>query len=338
MGIVTIAATPGEDLSGWTLESYAKSGNTATFRDSGNVDFSNPQVSASDPSIVYFTGNFALTTGNQRDAVALVDGNGSLVELVGWGNDNNFDLVGGTANGQNVSTSNGNFAGDNDQDWYARPPDSGWDGNNASNDDGLPDDIQPYSVPCFTAGTLIDTPSGRRMVETIQIGDLVLNDRGEAREVRWIGKRHIHLPPPCRVNRLRPVIIRAGAFGDGYPDKDLRLSPQHRIVVSGALCELYFGTDEVLVAVKHLINGTTVLLDKVCTSVEYLHILLDQHDILISNGLPSESLYPGPNTLNGLDFDQRDELFEIFPELQLNTFAYGKACLPVLRRVEACLI
>lgn len=338
LGIVTVAAALGEDLSGWTLESYSKSGNSAAFHSNGPIDFSNPQISASDPSVVYYTGSFALTTGNQRDAVAMVDGNGNLVEVVGWGNDNSFTLVGGTAGGQQISPANNNFAGDNDQDWYARNPGEAWTGNNDSTNSGLPDDLQPYSPPCFTAGTLIDTPDGRCFVEDLEPGDLVLNYQGEERQIRWIGRRRIQLSRPNGAERLRPVIIRAAAFGEGYPDHELRVSPQHRIVVSGAWCELHFGSDEVLVAAKHLIDGSTVLRDMKCTSVEYIHILLDQHEILVANGLPSESYHPGPTSLDRLDLEQREELFEVFPELRHNAHGYGPACLPVLRRVEARLI
>lgn len=337
-GIVTVAATFGEDLSGWTLESYSRSGSSATYRSNSPIDFSNPQVSASDPSVVYYTGTFPLSTGNQRDAVALVDGAGNLVEIVGWGNDDTFTLIGGTAGGQQISSANSNYAGDNNQDWYSRSPDGVWDGSNESTDSGLPSDLQPYSPPCFTAGTLIDTPDGRRCVETLEPGDWVLNYKGQERQVRCIGRRRIQLSKPSGAERLRPVIIRAAAFGKGYPDHALRVSPQHRIVVSGALCELHFGAEEVLVAAKHLINGTTIVRDMACASVEYVHILLDQHEILVSNGLPSESYQPGPNSLDGLDLGAREELFEIFPELRQNALGYGPACLPVLRRAEARLV
>ncbi|MDE0588312.1 Hint domain-containing protein [Halocynthiibacter sp. C4] len=337
LGIITIAAAPGEDVSGWSFESYEKSGSHATFLGSGSVDFSDPQVSASDPSVVYYTSNFGLTTGNSRDAVALIDGNGDLVEVIGWGNDSSYTLIGGTANGQIISGSSGNYAGDNDQNWYSKTPGTNWNGNNGSPDNGLPDDLQPYTPPCFASGTLIATPSGRCPVETLRVGDTVLTSSGEPKTIRWIGARTIYFSGDYSPNHLRPIIIRKDAYGEGRPDQDLCVSPQHRIVLSSEWNDLHFGCTDVLVAAKHLVNETTILRDENCTSIKYVHLLLDQHELLISNGLASESFYPGPVTLASLGAAQRSELMEIFPELHSIEPSYEKACLPSLDRWEACI-
>lgn len=338
LGIITIAAAPGEDVSGWTFESYTRSGNTATYVANGPVDFSDPLVSASDPSVVYYTSNFGLPQLNQRDAVAFVDSNGSLVEAVGWGNDSTYFLVGGTANGELIAPGNDNFAGDNDQGWYYRNPGDPWTGNNGSPDDGLPDDLVPYVPPCFAAGTLIDTPDGPGCVETLRPGDPVLTSGGETRIVRWVARTVIWFSEKGDPAHLRPILIRAGAFGPGRPSRDLRVSPQHRLVSSNLWNDVHFGSSDVLVAAKHFVNGNTVVRDDLCGSVEYVHVLLDQHEILVSNGLPSESYHPGPMTIAALDRDLRDELFEIFPELDGGLRAFGESCLPVLRAWEARLL
>ncbi|AVO37515.1 Hint domain-containing protein [Pukyongiella litopenaei] len=338
LGTVTIAAAPGEDISGWTFESYSKSGNTASYFASGAVDTSDPQVSASDPSVIYYTSSFGLATGNQRDAVALVDENGNVVEIVGWGNDPSYALVGGSAGGQTVDPSNDNFAGDNDQGWYAKSPGSSWNGNNGSPDDGLPDDLQPYAPPCFTAGMLIDTASGRVCVETLRAGDVVLNSAGDTRTIRWVGRKRIEFADKAKRDHLRPIRILAHAFGTGLPDRDLRVSPRHRIALSDPWYELHFGSRDVLVAAVHLVNGTTVARDRDCKSVDYVHLLFDQHEVLISNGLPSESFHPGSMTIPGLEADQREELFQIFPELEDDPVVFGSSCLPTLRGWEARLI
>jgi hypothetical protein len=338
LGIVTIAATPGEDVSGWTFESYTRSGNFATFVGSGQVDTSDPLVSASDPSIVYYTSNFGLALPNQRSAVALVDGNGDLVEIVGWGNDRTFLMVGGSAGVQLITPGLNNFAGDNDRGWYCRAPGDPWTGNDGSPDDCLPDDLMPYVPPCFAAGTLIDTPDEPRCVETLRPGDPVLTANGETRIVRWTGRTVIWFSEQGGPVHLRPILIRAGAFGPGRPSRDLRVSPQHRLVSSDTWNDVHFGSCDVLVAAKHFVNGATVVRDDLCGSVEYVHVLLDQHEILVSNGLPSESYHPGPMTMGALDRDLRDELFEIFPELNGGVPAFGDSCLPVLRAWEARLL
>ncbi|MDK3075538.1 Hint domain-containing protein [Sedimentitalea sp. JM2-8] len=338
LGIVIIAAAPGEDVSGWTFESYTRSGNFASYVASGPVDFSDPQVSASDPSLIYYTSDFGLPQLNQRDAVAFVDGNGSLVETIGWGNDSTFFLTGGTANGELISPGSGNYAGDNNQGWYSKLPGDPWTGNNGSPDDGLPDDLIPFVPPCFAAGTLIDTPDGPRRVETLRPGDPVLTAGGDTRVIRWAGRTIVRFSERGGPEHLRPILIRADAFGPGSPDSDLRVSPQHRIVSSGLWNDVLFGSRDVLVAAKHFVNGTTVVRDDLCGSVEYVHVLLDRHEILVSNGVPSESYHPGPMTVGALDRSLRDELFEIFPDLQGGAPAFGDSCLPVLRAWEARLL
>jgi hypothetical protein len=46
--------------------------------------------------------------------------------------------------------------------------------------------------------------------------------------------------------------------------------------------------DGVLIPVKRLVNGATVAVDP-RASVEYFHIELDRHDIVLAEGLPTES-------------------------------------------------
>ena len=61
-----------------------------------------------------------------------------------------------------------------------------------------------------------------------------------------------------------------------------------------------------------------------------VHVLFDQHEILVTEGLNSESFHPGYFSVNGIDTAARAELFEIFPELRNNLSGYGAAARPVL--------
>jgi hypothetical protein len=49
------------------------------------------------------------------------------------------------------------------------------------------------SVPCFVAGTLIATPEGEKLVETLQPGDLVLTHDDGPQPIRWVGHQGEHL-------------------------------------------------------------------------------------------------------------------------------------------------
>ena len=96
------------------------------------------------------------------------------------------------------------------------------------------------------------------------------------------------------------------------PERDLVVSPQHRVLVSGALPELLFGENEVLVAAIHLV-GRPGITRVEAAEVTYLHLMFDRHEIVLSDGLWSESFQPGDRTLAGMDHAQRAEIEALFP-------------------------
>ena len=107
-----------------------------------------------------------------------------------------------------------------------------------------------------------------------------------------------------------------GALGHNSPAEDLLVSPQHRILVRSRIAQRIFGTDEVLVAAKQLLQITGIDIETEATKVEYFHFLFDQHEIVFSNGAETESLYTGPEALKSLGPAACEELFTLFPELR----------------------
>jgi hypothetical protein len=130
---------------------------------------------------------------------------------------------------------------------------------------------------CFARGTRIATPDGDVAIESLKKGDLVLTVAGKARPVIWIGHRRADCSRYPDPRKAWPILIQAGAFGPGLPARDLRVSPQHGIFAEG-----------VLIPAKILVNGTTIRQEKVA-SIEYFHIELESHDILLAEGLPAET-------------------------------------------------
>lgn len=190
-------------------------------------------------------------------------------------------------------------------------------------------------VPCFVAGTLIQTPAGCVPIETLQAGDLVLTDSGEAREIRWIGTKLI-APKRHQARDLSPVRIAKGALGPDLPARDMLVSPNHRIVLSGAEVQLFTGEDHVLVAAKFLVGRHGVRRATGLDLVPYVHILLDSHDILLAEGLGAESLHPGDMAMRALAPDAAQEVLYLFPELHEKAFGgYGPLALRSLKRWEA---
>ena len=104
------------------------------------------------------------------------------------------------------------------------------------------------------------------------------------------------------------------------------------MLIEGAETEVLFGEASVLVSAQSLVNGGMIRVAKGAKSVEYIHILFDQHEIVFANGAPTESLFPGSQVLDGLEQAAREELFEIFPELA--TDEGWRAAEPILKPYE----
>ena len=127
-------------------------------------------------------------------------------------------------------------------------------------------------MPCFLRGTRIVTPRGEISVEELAIGDLVqVRDAGVA-PIKWIGHRCVDCRCHPKPQKVWPVRVRAGAFGDGLPRRDLWLSPDHAVFV-----------DDVLIPIKRLVNGTSI--EQVAMDqITYYHVELAHHDVLLAEG------------------------------------------------------
>jgi len=188
--------------------------------------------------------------------------------------------------------------------------------------------------PCFTAGTLVDTPHGPRPVESLRAGDFVRTGDNGVQCLRWVGRRRIALNAAGAGDKLRPIRLRKDAIAPGVPARDIVVSPMHRVLVGNAQTELMFGQREVLAAARHLVNGQTVVIDPVAEA-DYVHLLFDRHEIVTTAGLRSESFYPGGVGLAGFEAAAREEVFGLFPELRSLPGSFGPAAREVLKRHEA---
>ncbi|SPF80459.1 Hint domain-containing protein [Pseudoprimorskyibacter insulae] len=168
---------------------------------------------------------------------------------------------------------------------------------------------------CFTKGSLIKTLRGEVPVDALQVGDRVLTRDSGFQPIRWIGNRAFSGVDLTVNPNLRAVTITAGALGGGMPERDLTVSPQHRILIADEDTDLWFGEDEVLVTAKDLVGLPGVDWADEAAGVHYYHFMFDKHEIVSSDGAWTESFQPGDLSLSGLDGDQREELFTIFPDL-----------------------
>ena len=171
------------------------------------------------------------------------------------------------------------------------------------------------AVLCFTHGTLVDTPDGPRLIEELRTDDLVTTLGNGSQRLRWIGRRRVLATEMAGVPDLQPVEFAAGAIGN---TRALLVSPQHRILLNDWRAQVYFGEDQVLIPAKAMVNGTTIRQVLPQDGVTYIHLLFDQHEILVSEGALSESFHPGEAGLGSLDAAQRHEIEHLFPGLELH--------------------
>lgn len=181
---------------------------------------------------------------------------------------------------------------------------------------------------CFTPGTWIDTPTGPRLIEDLQVGDLVTTLDEGSQEIRMIVDDRFRA-----IGDFAPIRFAEGAIGNDAP---LLVSPQHRILITGWRAELYFGQCEVLVAAKHLVNGDTIR-QAFGGSVRYIHLLFDAHQIIFGQGVPSESYFPG-HALDTSDAATKAEAERLFPQLVDLETGILQTVRPVLKRCEAPLL
>lgn len=170
-------------------------------------------------------------------------------------------------------------------------------------------------IPCFTPGTVIATPRGERLVEDLKPGDRVITRDNGIQEIVWVGAKTLTGHQLARMPHLRPILIEAGALGNGLPERDLLVSPNHRLLVANDKTTLYFDEREVLAAAKHL-TGLEGVEEVGTLGVTYLHFMFERHEVVLSNGAWTESFQPGDYTLQGIGNAQRNEILELFPELE----------------------
>lgn len=186
------------------------------------------------------------------------------------------------------------------------------------------------NIICFTPGTRIATPRGTVPVEQLQVGDLVVTRDHGLQPIRWIESRTV----PAQ-GKFAPIRIRPNAhFG---AEGDLLVSPQHRLLFQGYRAELLFGESEVLVAAHHLVDGQDVTQEE-GDAVTYVHFLLDQHEVVYAEGVPTESFHPGSLGIDAVGDAAREELFALFPELRSDLSQYGQTARRCLKKHEAQLI
>lgn len=158
---------------------------------------------------------------------------------------------------------------------------------------------------CFLAGTLIATPEGPVAVQDLAIGDLVLTSEGRIVPVKWMGRQTLVTIFGMADGR-RPVVITAGALGENLPERDLRVTSDHAVLLDG-----------LLVQAGALVNGSTI---RRMTSAELgerfvvYHIELENHELVLAEGVAAETFVDNVSRRGFQNYAEYEALFGDMPE------------------------
>ncbi|MEP1963370.1 Hint domain-containing protein [Tateyamaria sp.] len=185
------------------------------------------------------------------------------------------------------------------------------------------------NVACFTAGVLIETEDGPVPVEQLQRGMRLRTVDGGLRPVRALMRRTVD-----GNGDLAPIRICAGALDN---ERDLLVSPAHRMLISDWRAEMLFGLDEVLVSAVNLVRGDMIVRVPMAR-VTYFHILLDRHEIIFAEGAATESFHLTREAVDDVEFGDAEEgavaseISRLFPELLQ---CASRCARPVIKGYEA---
>lgn len=175
-----------------------------------------------------------------------------------------------------------------------------------------PSDTQPKKCLCFLRGTRLTTPSGEAAIEELKIGDFV-STSGGARAIRWIGQlEFVKETGSSWQEEALPVRIAKNALGAGSPHRDLFVSGAHMLYLNG-----------VLIPAANLVNGVTItVVAPDVDALQYFHVEFDQHDVVLAEGAPCESLLATSDSRQVFDnYEDYVALYGLLPTDAMTPFA-----------------
>jgi len=158
-----------------------------------------------------------------------------------------------------------------------------------------PDRFADIASVSFLAGTHLTMGDGTmRPVESLQVGDRLLTRNHGPQPIRWIGQQTRRA-----IGSAAPIRIREGTLNTV---RDLRLSPQHRLLVWQRRDELGTGRAEMMVKADLLVNSDTVIREE-GGHVDSFQLVMNGHEIIYAEGIAVESMLVNAQTLARLPDD-----------------------------------
>jgi hypothetical protein len=155
---------------------------------------------------------------------------------------------------------------------------------------------------------LILTERGEVRVEDLAIGDMAVTISGEAKPIKWIGRRSYSGQFIAGNRAVLPILVRRGALAPDVPARDLWVSPRHALFLDG-----------VLVPAEHLVNAQTILQADSVGQVDYFHLEFEAQEVILAEGAPAESYVECDNRQG---FHNAHEFAALYPDDARPSFGY----------------
>jgi hypothetical protein len=276
-------------------ESVPSSPQTDNWETGGNLIFgsaSHNAITVGDSggsttlTVTVSVGSGTFTLGSTHNVTVTNNGSGS-VTIVGTAGNINTALNNSTYHTTSHNTAHGNT----DDTLTVSVTDQA--GNTSSNSVSI-------DVICFMPGTMIRTPDGEVPVENLKPDDLVCTTDGRTVRANWIGQQTVSTIFSDKM-RVLPIRIKAGALADNVPSRDLLVSPDHALLVEGALIQA-----------GALVNGTSIVREQnVPTIFTYYHVEVDDHSLILAENTPAETFV---DNIDRMNFDNWAEYVALYPE------------------------
>lgn len=165
---------------------------------------------------------------------------------------------------------------------------------------GLPETPKQANI-CFLRGTNILTHDGYKKIESLKAGDSVTIADGTEKFIKWIGIQTVDIKNSRNALLSDPIQISKNSIAEGIPSRDLRVSPNHAVLVDG-----------LLINAGALVNNENIFKTEPTASFKYYHIELDSHELIIAENTWTESYLP--QNENRDDFDNAAAFDHMYPE------------------------
>ncbi len=299
LDFIEVVVDAGTDVSGVFVTVYNSDG---TIRTVNALETLAATVGGKDIYVISTVDSSTFNGLNKMGAVALSDGGATPLQFISFDDGAPVVATEGVADGLTSDQIGGAGAGESLETT---------DGGSSYQTQTSPN---KGTIPCFLKGTLIVTPKGQVAVEDLQAGDWVVSPQGTRLQVLTVLVRKVGVAQAMLTPSLRPVCIQAGAMGAGLPRRDLYLSRQHRVLINSKAAKRMFERDAVLVSAHHLLSMEDVKVAPLTGEIEYFHLLLEAHGVVMAHGVGCESFLVAPISMGAISDEARVRVERIFPD------------------------